>query len=52
MHVNTDPQKIEELLTRGGDEVIHKEVLRKKLLSGTQLRVQLGIDPTSAKIHL
>jgi tyrosyl-tRNA synthetase len=52
MHVNTDPQKIEELLTRGVDEVIHKEVLRKKLLSGTQLRVKLGIDPTSANIHL
>lgn len=52
MKINTDAQKIEELLTRGVDEVIHKEVLQKKLLSGEQLRVKLGIDPTSANLHL
>lgn len=48
----TDEQKIEELLTRGVDEVIHTEVLKKKLLSGKKLRVKLGIDPTSANLHL
>jgi tyrosyl-tRNA synthetase len=47
-----DEQKIEELLTRGVDEVIDKDNLRKKLLSGKQLRVKLGIDPTSPKLHL
>jgi len=52
MKINTDAQKIEELLTRGVDEVIHKEALQKKLLSGEQLRVKLGIDPTSANLHL
>lgn len=52
MKVINDPKKIEELLSRGVAEVIDKEDLRKKLLSGRQLRVKLGIDPTSANIHL
>ena len=34
MKINTDKQKINELLTRGVDEVIDKDHLRKKLLSG------------------
>jgi tyrosyl-tRNA synthetase len=50
--VQTDIQKIDELLTRGVDDIIHKEDLRKKLLSGKQLRIKLGIDPTSTNIHL
>ncbi len=52
MAINTDEKKIDELLSRGVDEVIHKEVLKKKLLSGKRLRIKLGIDPTSANIHL
>lgn len=52
MTIHTDEKKIDELLTRGVDEVIHAEVLKKKLLSGKQLRVKLGIDPTSANLHL
>ncbi len=52
MTVNTDSKKIEELLTRGVEEVIHIESLQKKLMSGKQLRVKLGIDPTSPNIHL
>ena len=50
--VNIDEQKIEELLSRGVEEVIDKENLRKKLLSGKVLRIKLGIDPTSPNIHL
>ncbi|MBP8599791.1 tyrosine--tRNA ligase [Patescibacteria group bacterium] len=50
--VNTNPKLIDELLTRGVNEVIVKEKLREKLLSGQILRVKLGIDPTSTKIHL
>ena len=50
--INTDPKKIEELLTRGVDEIIGGEDLRKKLESGKELRVKLGIDPTSPNIHL
>jgi len=45
-------QKIEELLTRGVEEVIDKENLKKKLRSGKKLRVKLGIDPTSPNLHL
>mgnify|MGYP001614434839 FL=1 len=52
MKINTDPKKIEELLTRGVEEVIDKEHLREKLLSGRKLRVKLGIDPTSPNIHI
>jgi tyrosyl-tRNA synthetase len=49
---NTDPKKIDELLSRGVSEVIDREDLRKKLLSGKTLRVKLGIDPTSPNLHL
>jgi tyrosyl-tRNA synthetase len=52
MAVSTDREKIKELLTRGVEEVIHGEHLEEKLLSGKQLRVKLGIDPTSPHIHL
>lgn len=48
----SDEQKIEELLTRGVDEVIDYDDLKKKLLSGKKLRVKLGIDPTSPNLHL
>src|SRR5574343_1830868 len=48
----TDEGKIEELLTRGVEEVIDKENLRKKLKSGKKLRIKLGIDPTSPNIHI
>lgn len=50
--VNTDVKKIDELLTRGVEEVIDKEDLKKKLLSGKPLRIKLGIDPTSPNIHI
>ncbi|MEK7460476.1 MAG: tyrosine--tRNA ligase [Patescibacteria group bacterium] len=48
----TDREKIEELLTRGVAEVIHKDVLRAKLLEGKPLRIKFGIDPTSPNIHI
>lgn len=50
--IETDVQKIDELLTRGVAEVIQSEALKQKLMSGKQLRVKLGIDPTSPNIHL
>jgi tyrosyl-tRNA synthetase len=52
MKINTDPKKIEEILSRGVDEVIGEKELREKLISGKQLRVKLGIDPTSPNLHL
>ncbi len=48
----TDENKIDEVLMRGVEEVIDKEHLRKKLKSGKQLRIKLGIDPTSPNIHI
>lgn len=50
--IDTDPKKIESLLTRGVEEVIHTESLKEKLLSGKQLRVKFGTDPTSPHLHL
>ncbi len=44
--------QIEELLTRGVDEVIHKEHLEQALKGKRKLRVKLGIDPTSPNIHI
>ena len=52
MSTNIDPKKVEELLTRGVEEVIDKEHLRKKLLSGEKLRIKFGIDPTGSRIHI
>lgn len=52
MNINTDKNKIEQLLTRGVAEIIDKESLLKKLNSGKELRIKLGIDPTSPNIHL
>lgn len=50
--VNTDERRIDELLSRGVEEVIDKADLKKKLLSGKPLRIKLGIDPTSPNLHL
>ncbi len=50
--VITDPQKIEELLARGVEDVFVKESLQKKLASGKELRVKLGLDPTGNTIHV
>jgi len=52
MTISTDKNKIIELLTRGVEEIIDRKHLLEKLESGKELRVKLGIDPTSANIHL
>ncbi len=44
--------KIEELLTRGVEDVFVRENLLAKLRSGKKLRVKLGFDPTGSKIHI
>jgi tyrosyl-tRNA synthetase len=43
---------VEELLSRGVEKVIPKELAKKKLLSGDKLRIYLGVDPTGSKLHL
>ncbi len=50
--IHTNPEQIAELLSRGVIEVIDQDDLATKLQSGKQLRIKLGIDPTSPNIHL
>lgn len=51
--VHTDEKKVDELLSRGVDEVLPtKESLRKLLLTGRRLRIKLGFDPTGERIHV
>ncbi len=50
--VVTDKQKIQEILTRGVEDVFVKDFLEKKLLSGKRLRIKLGFDPTGNTIHI
>lgn len=50
--VITNEEKINQLLTRGVEDVFVKDELIKKLKSGTPLRIKLGIDPTSSHIHI
>ncbi|MEK9134693.1 MAG: tyrosine--tRNA ligase [Patescibacteria group bacterium] len=52
MKINTDPEKIEEVLTRGVEKIFpNKEELEKVLLSGKKIRLYNGIDPTG-KLHV
>jgi len=48
----SEREKIKELLTRGVEEVIVKDDLEKKLLSGKKLRIKHGVDPTTKDLHL
>lgn len=52
MSISTDKEAINELLTRGVNEVIDRKHLEQQLFSGKQLRVKLGIDPTSPNLHI
>ena len=45
-------KKIEELMTRGVEEIIDRSRLEENLKNEKQLRVKFGIDPTSKNIHL
>lgn len=47
-----ESNKIDDLLTRGVEEIIDITNLKNKLKNKKQLRVKLGIDPTSPNIHL
>lgn len=50
--IDTNAKKIDEILTRGVEDVIVREDLRKKLLSGRKIRLYFGIDPTGSVLHL
>ncbi len=51
-NIQINKEKISDILTRGVEEIVDKDVLEKKLLSGKKLRVKFGIDPTSPNIHI
>lgn len=48
----TNKEKVNEVLSRGVEEVIVRENLAKRLTAGKQLRIKLGIDPTGSVLHL
>jgi tyrosyl-tRNA synthetase len=51
--VVTDEKRVEEVLTRGVENVYpDKDTLKKLLLSGKRLRLYCGFDPTAASLHI
>ncbi|MBP6859336.1 MAG: tyrosine--tRNA ligase [Candidatus Magasanikbacteria bacterium] len=53
MKTNTDPQKIQELLSRGVENIYpKKEFLEARLKSGEQLTLYTGYDPTAPTLHI
>ncbi len=53
MSVSTDKNKIEELLTRGVENVYpSRDFLEARLKEGRQLSLYLGIDPTGPDLHI
>lgn len=48
----TDEVAVNELLTRGVENVMPRDLATKKLRSGERLRIYWGIDPTGTQIHL
>lgn len=52
MAIITDKDKIKDLLERGTEDIFVKEHLEEALLSGKELRIKFGIDPTGPKIHI
>jgi tyrosyl-tRNA synthetase len=53
MKINTDPQIIEEILSRSVVNILPtKELFKNLLLSGKKLRIYTGADATGSKLHL
>jgi tyrosyl-tRNA synthetase len=52
MNLNTNPQKIEEVLTRKTEEVLPQKEGLKRLMRKGRIRLYLGIDPTGTRLHL
>ena len=47
-----DPAESFDFLKRGAAQIISEAELRQKLSLGRPLRIKLGVDPTSADLHL
>ena len=53
MSVSTDPQKIEEILDRGVENVYPgRDYLKERLESGDKLKLYVGYDPTAPSLHI
>lgn len=53
MKIQTSPQQVDLALTRSIDSIYpNKKAVREALLSGKQLTVYVGIDPTADYVHL
>ncbi|MBU1613146.1 tyrosine--tRNA ligase, partial [Patescibacteria group bacterium] len=53
MKTNTDTKKIEELLSRGVENIYpNVDFLRERLRSGKQLTLYTGYDPTANTLHV
>jgi tyrosyl-tRNA synthetase len=50
--IDTSPDKINDILNRGVEDIFIKDHLLAQLKSGKQLRVKLGFDPTGPTIHI
>ncbi|MFA5792903.1 MAG: tyrosine--tRNA ligase [Candidatus Gracilibacteria bacterium] len=50
--VKDQKDDVDQLLVLGVSDVIVREDLKKKLMSGKKLRIKLGIDPTGSDLHL
>jgi tyrosyl-tRNA synthetase len=52
-HIITNEKTIDDILTRSVVEVLpSKDLLKKELMSGRQLRIYIGADPTGSALHL
>jgi len=52
MKINNDAKQVNEVLSRGLDEVIGLDFLKSKMLKGEKIKLYLGIDPTSTNLHI
>jgi tyrosyl-tRNA synthetase len=53
MSTVTDENKIDSVLERSVDTIYpDKEALKERMMSGEQLRIYAGIDPTAPRVHL
>ena len=53
MKIITDEKLIDEVLSRGVEQVFpDKEMLKKKLMSGERIRLYCGYDPSAPALHI
>lgn len=47
MKINIEAKKVEEVLTRGVEQVLPSREALKKLMEKRRIRLYLGVDPTA-----